>query len=206
MDFARLRRLVSSDLYRYTGRLGARSWLKALWWEPGFRYMALSRTCRALSDSRWRTALLPARAAANLLLRRWEHHYGISVPPSADVGPGLYIGHYGGIFVHPNATLGRDCNLSHGITIGVDRRGERAGIPTLGDRVYLAPGAKLFGAIEVGDDVAVGANAVVTRDVPAGSVVAGVPGRVISDEGSSGYVNRTDYDGLLEPPDSDDSP
>lgn len=200
MDIARLRRLIKSDLYRYAGELSAGALLRVLWREPAFRYVALSRTCRALDDSPHRAALLPARAAANLLLRRWEYRFGISVPPSANIGSGLYVGHYGCIFVHPHATLGRDCNLSHNVTIGVDRRGDRAGIPTLGDRVYVAPGAKLFGAIRVGDDVAIGANCVVTTDIPAGSVVVGVPGKIISQKGSAGYINRTDYDALLGPP------
>ena len=85
--------------------------------------------------------------------------------------------------------IGKNCNLSHGVTIGVNRRGERQGVPTIGDNVYIGPGAKLFGGISVGDNVAVGANCVVTHDVPENGVVVGVPGRIISYEGSQGYIN-----------------
>jgi len=86
------------------------------------------------------------------------------------------------------------CNRSHQVTIGVSRRGARAGVPRIGDNVYIGPGAKLFGAIVVGDNAAIGANCVVTRDVPENGVVVGVPGRVISYEGSQGYINNTEYD------------
>ena len=88
------------------------------------------------------------------------------------------------------AVKGRNCNLSHQVTIGVSRRGARAGVPTIGDNVYIGPGAKIFGALSIGENAAVGANCVVTRDVPASGVVVGIPGQVISYEGSTGYINN----------------
>ena len=85
---------------------------------------------------------------------------------------------------------GQNCNLSLQVTIGVSRRGARAGVPRIGDNVYIGPGAKLFGAIGVGDNAAIGAICVVTKDVPPSGVVVGLPGKVISYEGSSGYINN----------------
>ena len=81
-----------------------------------------------------------------------------------------------------------DCNLSQGVTIGIGGRGERRGVPRVGDRVYFGPGAKVFGPIVVGDDVAIGANSVVNRDVPPRAVAVGVPFRVVSLEGSFDLV------------------
>jgi serine O-acetyltransferase len=60
--------------------------------------------------------------------------------------------------------------------------------------VYIGPGAKIIGAVRVGNNVAIGANCVVTKDVPDNAVVVGVPGKIISFRGSQGYVNRTEYD------------
>ena len=77
--------------------------------------------------------------------------------------------------------------------MGVANRGERKGYPTIGDNVYIGPGAKLVGKIIVGNNAAIGANCVVTKDVPENGVVVGVPGKVISMNGSVGYINRTDY-------------
>jgi serine O-acetyltransferase len=95
--------------------------------------------------------------------------------------------------VHGDAVIGRDCNLSHGVTLGQANRGPRAGAPVVGDRVYIGPGAKLIGAVKVGCDVAIGANAVVTHDLPDKAVAVGIPAKVISYEGSAGYISRTDY-------------
>ncbi len=65
--------------------------------------------------------------------------------------------------------------------------------PTIGDNVYIAPGVKVFGKIKIGDNVAIGANCVVTKDIPDNAVVVGIPGRIISNEGSGGYIVYTDY-------------
>jgi serine O-acetyltransferase len=129
-----------------------------------------------------------------LINRHQQIRFGIGISYKTSIGPGLYIGHEGGIVVSELAVIGKNCNLSHQVTIGVSRRGQRAGVPVIGDNVYIGPGAKLFGAIVVGDNVAIGANCVVTRDVPENGVVVGVPGRVISYEGSQGYINNTEYD------------
>jgi serine O-acetyltransferase len=128
-----------------------------------------------------------------LWLRRLRYRFGIDVPASTRVGPGLYINHPGGIVVHSEAVIGRNCNLSHDVTVGEANRGPRKGFAVIGDGVFLGPGAKVIGRVHIGDDVAVGANAVVTSDVPGGSVVAGVPARVISHAGAVGYINHTDY-------------
>jgi len=113
---------------------------------------------------------------------------GIDIPLEAVIGEGLYIGHYGGIIVHPDSHLGKNCNISQGVTIGEAGRGSRRGIPRIGERVYIGPGAKIFGAITIGDDVAIGANAVVNSSVPDGAVVGGIPARIISDVGSEDFV------------------
>jgi serine O-acetyltransferase len=126
-------------------------------------------------------------------LRRLAIRFGISLPPEVMIGPGFYIGHYGGIVVHPEVVIGECCNMSHDVTIGLASRGEHFGCPTLGDRVYIGPGAKLFGKIVIGSHAAIGANAVVTRSVPEGAVAVGIPARVISDKGSREYISHADF-------------
>jgi serine O-acetyltransferase len=80
------------------------------------------------------------------------------------------------------------------VTIGQSNRGKRKGCPTIGNEVYIGPGAKIFGNIKIGNNVAIGANSVVTRDIPDNAVVVGIPGNVISYNGSDGYINRIDYE------------
>jgi len=128
-----------------------------------------------------------------LALHHYSIRYGIDISRDARIGSGLYIGHFGGIFVNAEVVIGDNCNISQGVTLGRQNRGEREGCPTIGNNVYIAPGAKIIGRVTVGDRAAVGANAVVVSDVTPGTTVGGVPARPISSSGSDGYVNRTDY-------------
>lgn len=106
------------------------------------------------------------------------------------IGEGFYIGHWGQIFISSQAVIGDNCNISQGVTIGVSNRGDNIGAPVIGDRVYIGPGVKIFGKVTIGNDVAIGANAVVTKDIPDNSVAVGIPARVISTEGSHGYIQN----------------
>jgi serine O-acetyltransferase len=96
--------------------------------------------------------------------------------------------HTNGIVIHIDAKIGNYCNLGQQVTIGVGGRGEKRGTPKLGNRVFVGPGAKIFGAITIGNDVAIGANAVVTKDLPDNAVAVGIPAKVISYEGSKDFI------------------
>jgi len=113
---------------------------------------------------------------------------GILIQPDIDIGPGFYIGHFGGIIIGGNTRIGKFCNISQGNTFGYAGRGEKRGLPQLGDFVYVAPGAKIIGKVKIGNYVAIGANAVVTKDVPENAVVGGVPARIISYSSSKDFV------------------
>ena len=102
--------------------------------------------------------------------------WGIEISRHACIGPGLYIGHFGGITVSGDATIGSNCNLSQSITIGVGGSGDTCDAPVIGDNVYIAPGARVFGPIRIGHNVKIGANAVVYKDIPDGAVIALDPG------------------------------
>ena len=189
--WARLRYLVRSDLHRYGEGSSFRVFCRHYLRNPGFRFTAWHRFRCALTG-------IPGMRLGFAQWVSWQLHemeirFGITIPIQAELGPGFYIGHSGGIVLHQDVKIGRDCNLSQGVTIGLSSRGRHFGVPTIGERVYIGPGAKIFGNITIGDDVAIGANAVVTRDVPSGSVVIGAPARVVSDKGSDGYICHTDY-------------
>lgn len=87
--------------------------------------------------------------------------------------------------------IGNNVNISPGLNIGRANRGERKGYPVIGDKVYIGPGVKIVGAVKIGNNVAIGANAVVTKDVPDNAVVVGIPAKVISYAGADGYMNKT---------------
>jgi serine O-acetyltransferase len=102
----------------------------------------------------------------------------IRIPPSAEIGPGLYLSHVGGLLISPEAVIGKNCDLGQWVTIGVSAMGRR-GVPQLGDNVYVGAGATLIGKIKIGDGAKIAANTLVMTNVPAGATVIGVPGRVV---------------------------
>lgn len=113
---------------------------------------------------------------------------GIHLAEHAVIGPGLYIGHFGGVFVNGAARLGANCNLHNDVVIGSSGRGSRTGAPALGDRVWVGPGAKVVGDICVGDDAVVGANVVLSNSLPARSRAASPPPIVTPERGSFDMV------------------
>jgi serine O-acetyltransferase len=178
--------LIGADLKRYGGSRSWRDLSHQYWLAPGFRYTFWLRLAAFLKQRK-------GLAQIGYVLSRWMLwrcglRFGIDIPYNTQVGPGLYIGHYGGIVVSHEAVIGADCNINHQVTVGVKCGGKNAGTPIIGDRAFLGPGCKVIGGITIGNDVAVGANAVVLDSIPDSSVVVGVPARVVSNNGSSAYV------------------
>ncbi len=110
-------------------------------------------------------------------------------PNIAKIGDGLYLPHPYGIVIHCDAKIGSGCCICQQVAIGIGGRGEKMGVPTIGDRVFISPGAKIFGAITIGNDVIIGANAVVNKSLPDNAVAAGVPAKIISHKGSQDYIS-----------------
>ncbi|MBN1559803.1 serine acetyltransferase [candidate division KSB1 bacterium] len=163
-----------------------------------FKYSFWMRSCQYLdSHSLLKYTFFPI---AWLWLHHLNYKFGISISYKTQIGSGFYIGHYGGIVVNSKSIIGKNVNISHGVTLGLANRGRKKGVPTLGDNIYLGPGAKIVGAVTIGNNVAIGANCVVTRDIPDNAVVIGIPGRVISQSGAKGYIVRTDYEDKIKAP------
>jgi len=136
-------------------------------------------------------ASLPVRALLEIPYRIiWRligYVTGIHLYPGTSVGPGLYIGHYGGIWISPRVTLGANCSISQGVTIGVAGRDRSRG-PILGDRVWIGPNAVITGKITIGSGAVIGANSLVASNVPENGVVLGVPAKIISRWGSGHLI------------------
>jgi serine O-acetyltransferase len=110
-------------------------------------------------------------------LARWAT--GIEIHPGAVIGPGFFIDHGMGVVIGETAEVGAEVTLYHGVTLGGTSLAKGKRHPTLGDRVVVGAGAKILGAITIGDDSRIGANAVVVKPVPANAVVVGVPGQIV---------------------------
>jgi serine O-acetyltransferase len=163
--------LIKSDLFRHAGNTRFSSFVKKYLSSEGFNYMVWFRLASA-SRSR------PLGLVLKLQLRRKQRAFGIIIPPECKIGPGFYIGHFGNIVLNDTVEIGRNCNISQGVTIG-SNEGKSA---TIGDNVYIGPNVCIVEAIKIGNDVTIGAGSVVTRDIKAGTTVAGVPARILSDD------------------------
>ena len=191
MTFSEFSFLVRSDLFRYNGRYNLRAFIAEYFHNPGFTYSFWMRTAHYF----WKQSKIyfPFFAVCRFILGHYQYKYGIAIPYKTSIASGFYIGHFGGIVISAHAVIGKNCNISQGVTIGVSSRGKRKGYPVIGDNVYIGPGAKIFGSIKIADHVAIGANSVVTKDIHENAVSVGIPSQVISDNGSHGYINNIDY-------------
>jgi len=119
------------------------------------------------------------------VLPRWLSHVnrfltGIEIHPAAEIGPGFFIDHGMGVVIGETTQVGENVTLYQGVTLGGTGKETGKRHPTIGDNVVVSVGAKVLGAIEIGDHVKIGAGSVVLQSVPSHSTVVGVPGRVVA--------------------------
>ncbi len=168
-SFRALRQYVSED-YRTHDRA---------FWSPGFQSLAAYRLGLWGNGLRWKVLRVPVRLVHGFLAGFTRRVYGMELSTRTRLGRRLKLAHQHGIVIHPRAVIGDDCLLRQGVTIGSLRAGTRSGAPVLGDRIEVGAGAVLMGPIRIGDDAVIGPNAVVMTNVPAGSIVAAPPARVM---------------------------
>ena len=123
------------------------------------------------------------------MLSNWAKLWtSIEIHPGAEIGERFVIDHGVGVVIGETAIIGDDVLIYHGVTLGGKTLDPVKRHPTVGDRVIIGAGAKLIGAITIGNDCAVGANAVVTKDMPNGTVAVGVNARLLNLTGDDFYV------------------
>lgn len=167
------RRYVAADIAAYgLQRVSLYNWLRIdqLRFQLRLRRLEYLTNCR-----RWR---LLSRAVLEVMNHGLAVRLGVTVPKNV-FGPGLCLVHRGTVVVSPLAKVGANCRIHPSTSIG-----DYNGAPTLGDNVYIGPGAKLFGPITIGNNVAIGANAVVNSSVGDNCTIGGIPARVLSDKGA----------------------
>jgi serine O-acetyltransferase len=150
----------------------ARSWLEVFLSYPGLHALWGYRIAHWF----WKHRL---KLLGRLFSQFMRGLTGIEIHPGATIGSRFFIDHGMGVVIGETTEIGSDVTLYHGVTLGGTSLNKGKRHPTLGDRVVVGAGAKILGAIEIGDDSRIGANAVVVKPVPPNSVVVGVPGQVV---------------------------
>lgn len=154
----------------------ARSWFEVLLNYPGLHAVLLHRVSHRLW--RWNLKVL-ARWVSQVA--RWLT--GIEIHPGATIGQRFFIDHGMGVVIGETAEIGDDVTVYQGVTLGGTswQKGKRH--PTLEDGVIVGAGAKVLGPFTVGKNARIGSNAVVTKEVPEGATVVGIPGRIVRQHG-----------------------
>ncbi len=149
----------------------AKSLIEVLICYPGVKALFFHRLAHALYNMRLYLLARILGEISRLLT-------GIEIHPGAQIGKRLVIDHGMGVVIGETSIIGDDCLIYHGVTLGGSTliKGKRH--PTLGNRVLVGAGAKLIGNILIGSEAKIGANSVVTKDVPAGSTVVGIPAEI----------------------------
>jgi len=170
----------------------ATSWLEVVVTYPGFHALLAYRVAHWLIS--YSVPLIP-----RAICQTARALTGIEIHPSAKIGTGFFIDHGMGVVVGETAEIGDYVTLFQGVTLGGTgkERGKRH--PTLGNHVVVGAGAKILGAITIGDNVKIGANSVVLKNVAANSTVIGVPARVIKTQGERLPDATMDHSNLPDP-------
>lgn len=181
---ASIRRDISAALERDPAASNA---LEVILTYPGFHARQIHRLTNTLHQAR--VPVLPKLVA---YLGRFLT--GIEIHPGATIGEGLFIDHGMGLVIGETAVIGDDCSLTQGVTLGGTSTHHEKRHPTLGNNVNVGAGAKLIGAITVGNFARIGAGSVVVTNVPAYATVVGVPGKVVAyyDSGNDTRVRLPD--------------
>lgn len=143
---------------------------------PGVHALLIHRISHRLWKSEWKFA---ARWFA--FMGRWMTN--VDIHPGAKIGRRFFIDHGAGVVIGETAEVGDDVTLYHGVTLGGTSWNKAKRHPTLGNNVLVGAGAKILGPINIGDNVRVGANSVVNKNVPACCTVVGIPGRIVHRKG-----------------------
>lgn len=150
----------------------ARSSLEVVLTYPGVHAVIVHRLAHGLWIRRW-------KLSARLLSMLSRAITGIEIHPGARIGRRFFIDHGMGVVIGETAEVGDDVTLYHGVTLGGTSWNKGKRHPTVADGVVVGAGAKILGPILVGEGARVGSNAVVTREVPPGATVVGIPGRIV---------------------------
>lgn len=154
----------------------ARSILEVLICYPGFHAVRFQRVAHWF----WNHGMkLPGRIVSHLS----RFLTGIEIHPGARIGPGFFIDHGMGVVIGETTEIGSNVTLYQGVTLGGTSHKKEKRHPTIGDNVVIGAGAVVLGPLQVGSNSRIGAGSVVIRNVPPDSTVVGVPGKVVMREG-----------------------
>jgi len=154
------------------------------WTKPGFQAVLVQRFGVWRIEIKSLIFRAPLSFLYRMFYRKIRNTYGIELPYTVVLGRRVIVEHQHGIVIHGNSVIGDDCIIRQGVTIGNRYLDQPFEAPKLGKRVNIGAGAKILGNVTIGNDVCIGANAVVISDIPSGQTVVGIPAKIIHSKSS----------------------
>jgi len=182
-----IHKIIQADLYRYGG-IKNESQLSYMTRKElyGYKYTKVMRLCKFHKDNNHRLRFMWYR----LLLQHYSLKYGFQISYATEIGEGLYLGHLGSIIVNYEAKIGKNVNIAQGVTIGMTNRGENAGVPNIGNNVWIGANSVVVGGINIGNDVMIAPNTFVNFNVPDHSIVIAGKATILPRENATDkYIN-----------------
>lgn len=177
--------IIQRDFYRENGKWLSKFEIWAKCVNPNLHFIYILRKTQKYKKKSflglfWR-----------FVLRHHQIKYGFQIYPETQIGDGFYLGHWGSLVINPNTKIGKNCNIAQGVTIGQQNRGKNTGIPVIGNEVWIGANAVIVGGVMIGNNVLIAPNSYVNFDVPSDSVVMGNPGKIYpKDDATEGYINN----------------
>ncbi len=172
--------LLRSDLLKIRKNDSILNWISACFLNQSFKRILIYRLEYTLGGKK---NLLITSWICKAVSRLLSTHYNVYIDKKAIIGKGFCISHCFSIMIS-ECSIGDNVTVMQQVTIGSSRGGNRAGFPTIGSNVFIGCGAKIIGKVKIGNNVVVGANAVVTKDIPDNAIVGGVPAKILNFNGA----------------------
>ncbi len=177
-----LKKIIKKDLFRYGG-----GYISKNIFYPQVRYFINFRKLQYYIKNNKKIFIIIYK----FKLRFFSHKYHFQIGINAKIGEGFYIGHFGRIIINENVSIGKNCNIATGVTIGQESRGKKVGTPKIGNEVWIGTNAVIVGHIKIGNNVLIAPNSYVNFDVENNSIVIGNPAKVIhNEEATKFYINN----------------
>lgn len=184
-----LREIIDKDIYRYYKLpLSKLTFKHKLFMPLEVKYLILFRTASFYFEKK----AFFRKHYYNFKLIKLTKKTQMNIPSETSIGEGFYIGHLGRIIINPQSQIGKNVNIATGVTIGRVNRGDKKGVPTIGNNVWIGTNSVIVGNITIGDDVLIAPLTYINQDIPSHSIVTGNPCTIHPrDNATDGYINNT---------------